>query len=90
MNQFFVYTLMRITWDAPKRQANIEKHGLDFASPTLEFFAGAVILLAKKARFQAVGIANDESVSVIFAALGAEGVPVISMRRVNAKERAFP
>jgi uncharacterized DUF497 family protein len=31
---------VKITWDEPKRQRNIEKHGLDFAELTVEFFEG--------------------------------------------------
>ncbi len=34
---------MRIVWDEPKRLMNIAKHGLDFASLTLEFFGAASI-----------------------------------------------
>jgi hypothetical protein len=35
----FVYTkIMQIVWDEPKSQANIDKHGLDFAQLTPEFF----------------------------------------------------
>lgn len=28
---------MKLVWDEPKRIANIEKHGLDFADLTFEF-----------------------------------------------------
>jgi uncharacterized DUF497 family protein len=31
---------MMIVWDEPKRQANVEKHGLDFADLTLDFLCG--------------------------------------------------
>ena len=34
---------MMIVWDELKRLANIEKHGLDFADLTMDFFAAAAI-----------------------------------------------
>jgi uncharacterized DUF497 family protein len=33
---------MEIVWDEPKRIANIEKHGLDFADLTFEFFLSSL------------------------------------------------
>ena len=47
-----------IVWDEPKRQANLVKHGLDFASVTLEFFSSARIATAKAGRYQALGLLN--------------------------------
>jgi uncharacterized DUF497 family protein len=38
---------MKIVWDEPKRLANIEKHGLDFAVLVDEFFLGSTIRTAK-------------------------------------------
>jgi uncharacterized protein len=38
---------MLILWDEPKRQKNIEKHGLDFASLEIEFFETALVAQAK-------------------------------------------
>jgi uncharacterized DUF497 family protein len=32
---------VQITWDEPKRLANLDKHGLDFAQVDLDFFADA-------------------------------------------------
>ncbi len=39
---------MIIVWDEPKRLANIDKHGLDFADLSLEFFERALIRPAKR------------------------------------------
>lgn len=78
---------MEIVWDEPKRLANIDKHGLDFADLTLAFFEGALILPAKRNRFQAIGRLADGTITVIFARLGTEGLSVISMRPAKAKER---
>lgn len=81
---------MNIVWDEAKRLANIDKHGLDFADVTLDFFLGAVIRPAKKGRFQAIGRMADGTVSIIFATLGSEGIALISMRHANPKERRLP
>ena len=78
---------MKIVWDEPKRLANIEKHGLDFATLDDEFFLGSTIRTAKVGRFMAVGRMIDGVVAVVFARLGSEGVSIISMRPANPAER---
>ena len=78
---------MVIVWDEPKRLANIDKHGLDFADLSLEFFERAVIRPAKRSRLQAIGRLADGTVAVIFVRLGTEGLSVISMRAANSAER---
>jgi len=35
---------MRIVWDEPKRLANLDKHGLDFADLNETFFDSALVL----------------------------------------------
>ena len=80
---------MEITWDEPKRQANIAKHGLDFADLNEAFFENAVIRLAKKNRYRAIGHVAPGVVAVIFATLGREGVSVVSMRPANRRERSL-
>lgn len=79
---------MKIVWDEPKRLANIEKHGLDFANLSLEFFLGATILPAKNGRYQAIGRLDDGTIAVIFATLGSEALSVISMRPARKDERS--
>lgn len=78
---------MLILWDQPKRHANLEKHGLDFAELTIEFFEGALVVTAKDGRFKALGRLADGTVAVIFATLGTEALSVISMRPASDKER---
>lgn len=81
---------MKITYDNPKRAANLLKHGMDFAD--LEdgvFFETAVIRPAKKGRFMATGRLADGTISVVFALLGTEGISIISMRPAGKMERAF-
>jgi len=80
---------MRILWDEPKRLANLETHGLDFADLTPDFFAAAYVGSARRARLRALGRVNGRPVVVIFAALGTEGCSVISMRTANPQERAL-
>lgn len=81
---------MKITYDPPKREANLFKHGMDFAD--LEdgaFFETALIRPTKKGRFMAIGRLADGTISVVFALLGTEGVSIISMRPASKRERAL-
>ena len=47
--------MMMITWDAPKRQTNLAKHGLDFADLDEAFFLSSVVVPAKESRHMAIG-----------------------------------
>ncbi|WP_323015395.1 BrnT family toxin [Devosia sp.] len=78
---------MRIIWDEPKRQANLAKHGLDFADLSLTFFEEAIIRPAKLGRLAAFGRFADGSIAVVFVTLGSEALSVISMRPANGSER---
>lgn len=81
---------MKIVYDPPKRAANLDKHGMDFAD--LEdgaFFETALIRPAKDGRFMAIGRLADGTISVVFALLGSEGISIISMRRASKKERSL-
>lgn len=81
---------MIITYDPPKRCANLDKHGMDFAD--LEdgvFFLNALVVPANQGRFKAIGRFEDGTVAVVFAVLGAEGLAVISMRPASKKERSL-
>lgn len=81
--------MLMITWDAPKRHTNLAKHGLDFADLDEAFFLASVVVPAKVGRHMAIGRLADETVAVVFAALGTEGVSIISMRPASAKERSL-
>ena len=79
---------MKIVWYEPKRLANIDKHGLDFADLDEAYFVDALIVPgAKKGRFRGVGANTRGIICVVFAKLGREGVSVISMRPASANER---
>jgi len=78
---------MRIVWDEPKRLANLDKHPLDFADLTLQFFDEALILPAHERRLAAIGRLVDSTLTVIFFELGTEAVSIISMRYASRRER---
>jgi len=81
---------MIIVWDEPKRQANLVKHGIDFADVNEVFFASAIVRPAKDGRFSAIGELNGLT-TVIFVTLGTEGLSIISARPASKKERElFP
>jgi len=77
---------MLILGDEPERHANIDKHGLDFAELTIEFFETSLVVTAKDGRLKALGRLADGSIAVIFATLGTEALSVISMRPASDKE----
>ncbi|MAZ73315.1 hypothetical protein SAMN05216196_11081 [Lutimaribacter pacificus] len=81
--------MIMIVWDEPKRQANLARHGLDFADLDEWFFLDAVTVPAKENRYMAIGRMNDGTIAVVFAVLGTEGVSVISMRPASRKERSL-
>lgn len=78
---------MLITWDEPKRLANIDKHHLDFADLTIDFFLDAAIVPAKLERRMAIGRLKDGTLAVVFVTLRTEALSVISMRPAKKKER---
>ena len=78
---------MRIVWDEPKRLANLDEHGLDFARLTEAFFENALVVPGRDGRWFGIGLDSDGVLAVVFAKLGREGVSIISMRKANARER---
>ena len=75
-----------IVWDEPKRVANIEKHGIDFADIGEDFFLSAIFRPVRQKRWAAIGH-SDGVIAVIFVALGSEGISIISARPASKKER---
>ncbi|HKU05512.1 MAG TPA: BrnT family toxin [Bradyrhizobium sp.] len=80
---------MEIVWDEPKRLANLEKHGLDFADLNETFFDNALVIPShnKSKRWVAVGVSMRGVIVVVFARLGREGISIISMRPASRSER---
>ncbi|CCV06312.1 hypothetical protein MESS2_300030 [Mesorhizobium metallidurans STM 2683] len=50
---------MKLVWDEIKRQANVSKHGMDFADLEMDFFYAATLLPARGKRFMAIGNIRD-------------------------------
>jgi uncharacterized protein len=83
---------MKIVWDEPKRLANLDKHGLDFADLDETFFDNALVIPShnKSKRWVAIGVnTRGVVVVVVFARLGREGVSIISMRPASRNERSL-
>lgn len=80
---------MKIVWGEPKRLANLDKHGLDFADLDETFFDNALVVPShnKSKRWVAIGVTIGGVVVVVFARLGREGVSIISMRPASRSER---
>jgi uncharacterized DUF497 family protein len=83
---------MKIVWDEPKRQSNLATHGFDLADAELLDWDDVVVLPGHPAkdgrsRFRAVGVLDDEVITVVFSRLGAEAISVISMRPSSNEER---
>ncbi|MDI3559659.1 BrnT family toxin [Bradyrhizobium sp. Arg816] len=78
---------MKIVWDEPKRRANLDKHGMDFADLNETFFDNALVLATYRNRWRAIGINIRGVISVIFATRGTEGISIVSMRPASRKER---
>jgi uncharacterized DUF497 family protein len=78
-----------ILWDEPKRLANLEKHGLDFADLSIDFFLGALIIEAKQDRYMAVGRLDYGVIAVVFVTMGVEALSVVSMRAASRLERGL-
>ena len=78
---------MKILWDEPKRLANLDKHGLDFADLNETFFDNALVLRSYRKRWRGIGKTIRGVVVVVFVTLGKEAVSVISMRPASKYER---
>jgi uncharacterized protein len=66
---------MKIVWDEPKRLANLDKHGLDFADLNEAFFDNALVIPShnKSKRWVAIGVSIRGVVVVVFRPAGARG-----------------
>jgi uncharacterized protein len=78
---------VKIVWDEPKRLANLDKHGLDFADLNETFFDSAPVLPTYNKRWAGIGRSIRGVIVVVFVKLGVEGVSVISMRPASKNER---
>jgi len=79
----------KIVWDEPKRLANLDKHGLDFADLNEAFFDNELVIPShnKSRRWVAIGVNIRGVVVHVFARLGREGISIVSMRPASRSER---
>jgi len=78
---------MKIVWDEPKRLANLDKHGLDFADLDETFFDSALVLPSRQKRWHGIGKNVRGVIVVVFVVLGKEAISLISMRPASKNER---
>ncbi len=82
---------MRFVWDDEKREANLEKHGLDFVDAR-EVFSGLTMIIKDarfdygEHRFMTLGMLRD-IVVVIAHTETDEEIRVISMRKATKNEQ---
>jgi len=81
---------MRYVWDEAKRQANLKKHGLDFAQAP-EVFAGPMVLIedsrADYGEQRMIGIGLLDCLVVLIVHVESdETIRIISMRRADSDE----
>jgi uncharacterized DUF497 family protein len=81
---------MRYLWDEAKRQANLSKHGLDFADAE-KVFAGPMVLFedARKdyGEQRMIGIGLLETLVVLIVHVESDGsIRIISMRKAESDE----
>ena len=81
---------MRFTWDEMKRQANLSKHGLDFADAE-KVFAGPLVLVEDnrqdcgEQRMIGIGLLNFLVVLIVHVESDHE-IRIISMRKATSDE----
>lgn len=81
-----------ITWDEPKRLANIARHDIDFIEAERFGWEDALIRpthqgRSDRPRSKAIGLLDDRVIVVIFSPLGTEAISIISMRPARQDER---
>ena len=81
---------MNFTWDEPKRQANLKKHGLDFADAE-KVFSGPMALFEDQredyGEQRMIGIGQLEYLVVLIVHVETdEQIRVISMRKADSDE----
>lgn len=85
---------MKIVWDEPKRLANLDKHGLDFAEFERSFGFDAFKAYRTRpsgrggTRYLVIGSwKRNFVVAAVVAPLGAEALSIVSLRHASQKER---
>ena len=76
-----------LTWDEPKRRANLVKHGLDFAGDERFEMDTALVMPSRAGRTIAIGLLDDAVIAIVIKPLGIEATAIISMRPASRRER---
>jgi uncharacterized DUF497 family protein len=84
---------MRLEWDERKNQANIQKHGLDFADAGEVFSLPMLVALDEREdygedRWIGVGLLKTFVVVVVYVERADDVIRVISLRKALSHERA--
>ena len=81
---------MRYTWDEAKRQANLRKHGLDFADAAKAFVGPLVLIEDDRASYgeqRMIGIGLLDCLVVLIVHVESdETIRIISMRKADSDE----
>jgi uncharacterized DUF497 family protein len=82
---------MKITFDAAKDAANLEKHGISLAAVDCFDFADALVMPDRRHdygedRFVALGLLKQRVYVVVFAKRD-DAIRIISLRKANLRER---
>ena len=85
--------LMRLEWDERKNQANIQKHGLDFADAGEIFSMPMLVALDDREdygeeRWIGIGLLRTFVVVVVYVERAEDVVRIISLRKALSHERA--
>ena len=83
---------MRLEWDRRKNDANIEKHGLDFADAYKVFEFPMLIKLDERKdygedRWIGIGLMDMRVVVIVFTEPKVNNIRVISFRKATSDER---
>jgi uncharacterized protein len=84
---------MRLEWDERKNQANIQKHGLDFADAVEVFSMPILIALDDREdygeeRWIGIGLLKTTVVVVVYVERVQDVIRIISLRKALSHERA--
>jgi uncharacterized DUF497 family protein len=82
---------MNYEWDERKREANLEKHGLDFVRADIVFESERKVTVesgrgGEEARFVDYCEVESELLALVYTLRG-DAVRIISFRRANGRER---
>ena len=83
---------MHFEWDARKNQANIQKHGLDFADAWEIFRSPMLVALDEREdyaedRWIGIGLLGSRVVVVVYTERDTETIRIISLRKALSHER---